>query len=390
MIELKKYLWYVIVFSILLVLLVAMIMPYIPLYGEELGLTVSMIGYVIALYHITQVVGRVPLGTLSDFVGYKKIITLGGVSVFLGSLFYVISSVFWPFLFFAQVLYGLAVSVTWVAIPAFMTEFGRERIPIFTFSVGWAYTFAVPLGGFIMGSWGMDMLFYIACFTSLLLLVLVALLRRNYPSLGDVDGRKSDFPSIISVYKKSFRTLRNPGMLRACLFSFLMFMSFAIGFSIFPLYLSGIGLTSALIGIVQFSRMSTSSSLRLFSRRIIRRIGRNSILTGGTVLVGFFMFLISYLESLPLLILVSIAWGLSGGLYSPIVFNLIADATDARNRGTGMGLRGTMGTLGSSLGVISFSNLAEVFTVPISLSLTGIAIMVGAIFAELFLRIRGE
>lgn len=141
----KKYLWFTISFSLILVLTVAMILPYIPLYGEDLGLSISMIGYIVAAYHITQVLGRVPLGTLSDAIGYKKIIGAGGICFLFGTVSYILSSFLWPLIFIAQIFLGVAVSITWVTIPAFITQFGRKKIPVYTFTVGWAYTLAVPL-----------------------------------------------------------------------------------------------------------------------------------------------------------------------------------------------------------------------------------------------------
>ncbi|MBS3815926.1 MAG: MFS transporter [Hadesarchaea archaeon] len=381
----KRYLKYVILFSIVSVLLVAMILPYLPLYGEDLGLSVTVIGYVIAFYHITQVIGRIPLGTLSDHVGYKKIIAVGGLSIFFGTIAYILSPIFWPFMFLAQILMGVAVSTIWVAIPAFMTQFGRGKIPLYTFGIGWAYTLAVPLGGFIKETLGMMSLFYLGFVLTIPLLVLLCLLWRDYPEKEDSNSDLGSF-SLFSVYKKSFKTLRNPKILRACLFSFLMFMSFAIGFSLFPLYLSGIGLSSAVIGIVQFSRMGTASSVRLLSKRVGGKLNKERILALGTMLVGFSLALISVINSLPILIIVSIIWGLSGGLYAPIVFDIIADATETQNRGTGMGLRGTMGTLGSSIGVLGFSTLADSINIPISIFLAGITIIIGVGITEAILK----
>ncbi len=381
----KKHLLYVTLFSLLLVLIVAMVMPYIPLYGKDLGLSVSTIGFVIVIYHITQGIGRIPIGTLSDTIGYKIIISVGGLSAFFGSIAYLLSSAFWPLVFLAQILFGIAVSTTWVAIPAFITQFGRKNIPMYAFSVGWAYAFAIPIGGFIKEELGMEPLFFIVFGLSVPLLIILGLLWINYPDEGKINENKSSF-SLISAYKRSFNSLKNPQVLRACLYSFLMFMGFAIGFSLLPLYLLGVGLTSALIGIVQFFRMSASSSVCLLTERIGRKIGREKILTLGTIMVGLSLALISIVDSLPLLIFISIIWGLSGGLYVPIVFYLIADATETKNRGTGMGVRGTMGTLGSSLGVLIFSCLAETLDISISIFLAGSAIIIGVLITEIILR----
>ncbi|KXA90721.1 hypothetical protein AKJ62_00115 [candidate division MSBL1 archaeon SCGC-AAA259D14] len=382
----KKHLWLIILFSIFSTLLVAMILPYIPLYGKDIGLPVVIIGYVIAVYHLVQVIGRIPLGTLSDVIGYRTVIGIGGASLFLGTGTYILSSSFWPLMFLAQILLGIAVSMTYVTIPAYITHFGQEKVPIYTFIMGWAYTLAVPLGGFLKETMGMDFLFSLAFIFSIPALLIVVLLWKTKPSDDKNNVKKLNSLSVISVYKSAFKTLENPKVLRACLYSFLMFMNFTIGFSLFPLRLSGIGLTATLIGLVQFSRMGTGSSVRLLSKKIEGKINREKILTFGTAIVGLSLVLIPMLESLVTLILISIIWGLSGGLYAPIVFDMIADSTEIKDRGRGMGLRGTMGTLGSSLGVICFSNIADILSIPISISLAGVAIVIGVILIEILLR----
>lgn len=380
----KKHLWFVILFSVLLSFLVAMIIPYIPLYGKDIGLPVATIGYVVAFYYLVQFMGRIPLGTLSDVIGYRKVISIGGVSLFFGTATYLLSPLFWPLMFLAQILLGMAVSMTWVTIPAYITHFGAEKVPMYTFATGWAYTLGVPLGGFLKDVRGMDFLFSLAFLLSALALLIVALLWRIGPT---PNGREElGSYSVISVYKSAFETLKNPKIMRACLYSFLMFMNFSLGFSLLPLYLSGIGLTATLIGVVQFSRMGAGSSVRVLSKKIQGKNTREKILTYETVIVGVSLLLIPMADSPVFLIPVAIMWGLSGGLYAPIVFDMIADSTDVRNRGRGMGVRGTMGTLGSSLGVICFSNIADIFSVPLSFSLAGITVIFGVVIIEIFLR----
>lgn len=382
----KKHLWFVILFSVLLSFLVAMIIPYIPLYGKDIGLPVATIGYVVAFYYLVQFMGRIPLGTLSDVIGYKKVISIGGVSLFFGTATYLLSPLFWPLMFLAQILLGVAVSMTWVTIPAYITHFGVEKVPMYTFATGWAYTLGVPLGGLLKDVRGMDFLFSLAFLLSALVLLIVALLWRIGPAETSNGREELGSYSVISVYESAFETLKNPKITRACLYSFLMFMNFSLGFSLLPLYLSGIGLTATLIGVVQFSRMGAGSSVRVLSKKIQGKINREKILTYETVIAGVSLLLIPMVDSPVFLIPVAIMWGLSGGLYAPIVFDMIADSTSVRNRGRGMGLRGTMGTLGSSLGVICFSNIAGIFSVPLSFSLAGITIIFGVVIIEIFLR----
>lgn len=383
-VQLKKKVALVIILAFILSFSVAVLLPYIPLYGEDIGLSVSMIGYVVATYHLAQFLGRIPMGSLTDIYGYGIIIGFGGISLFLGMLFYILSPQLWPLLFMAQIMIGITVCMEWVTLPSFMTRFGLEKVPIFTFVVGWAYTFSVPLGGVLKDVLGMRFLFFLGLILSIPALVIVYLVIRNNESQDNES--KEEFVSIISLYKDAFKTLKDEKVLVASLYSFLMFMNFNIAISLVPLYLSGLGFTATLVGIFQFSRLGTSSTIRLFSKRIERWISRRSILILVALVSGLALIVVSQLESLWLLILISAAWGLIGGLYHPAVFELIADGTTEEDRGKGMGIRGTLGTLGSFSGIVFFSNLAELLTVRTALLSSGISIMVGALMIEIYVR----
>lgn len=361
-----------------------MITPYIPLYGEDIGLSISTIGYIVATYNLVQFIGKIPMGTLSDLIGYKKVILLGGLSLFSATTSYLLSPVLWPLLFLAQIFLGVTVCMEWVTLPAYITQFGRGKIPIFTFIIGWAYTISVPFTGFLKDAVGMNIIFILAFLLSILSIIIIGFIREKIPNQKYIKNMSTRSNSIKSVYKNSFKTLKNPGVRRASLYTFLMFMNFNIGLSLFPLYLSGLGFTATLIGIIQFSRMSISTSIRLMIEKIGERINLDKILKLGTLTVGISLVLVSLIESIHMLIIVSVIWGLSSGLYSPIVYSMIADGTEICDRGKGMGMRGTMGSLGSFFGIIIFSNIAELLSISAAIIMSGFTIIIGVIIIENF------
>jgi len=382
-IQLKKKVALVIILAFILSFSVAVILPYIPLYGEDIGLSVSMIGYVVALYHLAQFFGRIPMGSLTDIFGYGKIIGFGSLTLFFGMIFYIFSPQLWPLLFLAQVMIGIVICMEWVTLPSFVTRFGPKQIPMLTFVVGWAYTFSVPLGGVLKDLLGMDFLFMLGFLLSIPALVIVFLIIRDENS-SEEETNQEEFVSVVSLYKEAFKTLKDEKVLLASLYSFLMFMNFNIAFSLVPLYLSGLGFTATIIGGFQFARMASASSIRLFSKRVERWMSKKSIMIVVTVSSGISLIVVSQLESLLLLLIFASGWGLIGGLYHPVVFELIADGTDAEDRGKGMGIRGTLGTLGSFSGIVLFSNLAELLTIETAILLSGVSIVIGAILIEIY------
>ncbi len=383
-ISLNKKVTLVIILAFILSFSIAIILPYIPLYGEDIGLSVSMIGYVVAIYHLAQFVGRIPMGSLTDIYGYGIIIGFGGLSLFLGMIFYILSPQLWPLLFIGQIMIGIVVCMEWVTLPSFVTRFGPEKVPIFTFVVGWAYTFSVPLGGVFKDIFGMRFLFFLGMLLSIPALVIVFLIIRNGSTRDE--QTQEEFVSITSLYKDALKTLKDEKVLVASLYSFLMFMNFNIAFSLVPLYLSGLGFTATIIGGFQFTRMGTASTIRLFSKRVEGFVDKKSILIIVTVTSGLALVFVSQVESLWLILVVAAFWGSIGGLYHPVVFELIADGTTERDRGKGMGIRGTLGTLGSFSGIVLFSNLAEILNISTAILLSGVSMILGAVFIEIYVR----
>lgn len=386
MISLRKDLISVIALAFILSFSVAVLTPYIPLYGEDIGLSVVMIGYIVAVFQLSQLLGRIPMGSLSDIWGYNKVIGIGGISLFLAMVFYLISPAFWPVLFLAQILVGIAVCMEWVTLPSYVTSFGEEKVPIFTFVTGWAYTFSIPLGGIVKDIFGMQLLFLVGFFLSLVALVMVYIVMKSNSRRRTLPESNLTPESITSMYKSAFKTLKSPKVLRASFYSLFMFLGFNIALSLFPLYLSGIGFSATIIGAIQFTRIGTESTIRLLSRRIEGVLEKKMIIALTTVFYGLALLLVSQLESLILIIALSILWGITGGLYAPVVFEMIAEGTSIENRGKGMGIRGTMGTLGSFTGIIVFSNIAELFSIKIAIAMAGITIILGAIAIESYMR----
>ncbi|KXB09501.1 hypothetical protein AKJ46_00210 [candidate division MSBL1 archaeon SCGC-AAA833K04] len=54
--------------------------------------------------------------------------------------------------------------------------------------------------------------------------------------------------------------------------------------------------------------------------------------------------------------------------YLPVVFGLIAESTSVQERGMAMGLKGTLRTSGSAIGVLTLMNLADIFSIRSSLA----------------------
>ncbi|MCK4444501.1 MAG: MFS transporter [Thermoplasmata archaeon] len=65
---------------------VTIISPILPRYGEELGATVPMVGFLVAGFAIARVFLSLPAGIFGDRVGYKTTMSIGLIIISLSSL----------------------------------------------------------------------------------------------------------------------------------------------------------------------------------------------------------------------------------------------------------------------------------------------------------------
>lgn len=380
----KQEAWILVVYAIACAFGVSMIFPYIPVHAKEIGIPVSIIGYLVVLYYLLQAVTRIPLGRLSDLVGHHRPVFWGALGYLASATAFILSSKLWFLLFLGELFLGLANSITWVTIPSYITRI-RKAIPIYTFAIGVGWMIGSPTGGYIKDSLGMEWVFLTLLFVSLVLLFLSLLfymksresdLResvRSFLSLARFTPASIPIYPSMKSYLQAWTLLKNnKELLIASLFSFIMFMSFGLGASILPLYFSEIGISSFFIGILISVRASTSTLIKLISTRVSKRYGGVKVLVVTTVLVGVSMVLISITDSFALVTVFSILWGLSAGLYLPIVFDVIEKYTKSEQRGIAMGVRGALGTLGAAFGTLVFSNLAQSFSLGPSLLMAGV------------------
>ncbi len=378
----ERLFWILTLFAVVSSIGSSMITPYLPLFGEEIGMTIGLVGYLVFVNYAVAAVSRIPIGSVSDFLGHGKVIFGGAFCFLLAAAMYVLSSSVPSLLFVGQLFFGLGTSITWVTIPAYITSM-RQSVAKYSFSVGMGWLLGPPLGGFIRDNFGMMPLFAVFALCGLALLGLSVWFGKE--TAGDLEKTTSGAKvrlkeSLHTSFKDAVEIFTlHKGVMLAGVSSFVMFMTFAMGASLLPIHFQSIGLLSFQIGRLQSLRTVSSTSIRL-AFDLIKRLARkflgvedeSTLLILSMGLIGVPIMLLPLTSSRPLIMGLLVLWGLSGGLYLPIVLNLIAESTSDGQRGMAMGLRGSMGTLGSALGVLVLSNLAEIYSVQLALKFLGL------------------
>jgi MFS family permease len=166
------------------------IMPFLPLYAQELGATTGLeIGFLSSAFLITRTFLATPMGSFSDRVGRKGMILAGLLIYSLLSVLFGLASSYFQLLLFRS-LQGVASAMVWTpatALVADLTPPGRRGYAMGLYNsismVGWMIgpAFGSGILWFVRNLWGISIVesyripFFMASLLSLVSFILVYL-----------------------------------------------------------------------------------------------------------------------------------------------------------------------------------------------------------------------
>lgn len=169
------------------------ILPIFSLYAEKLiGATPFLIGLALGVYGLMAGIMQAPMGLLSDYFGRKKMITIGLILFFLGSVLAGLSHNIY-LVILGRALQGLgAVGSSLMALLADGTrdEVRFKAMSIVGMTIGLTFMIAMILGPIISNFIGLAGVFY---FTAILSLIGLFILWRGIPSVKSVFHKDQEF-----------------------------------------------------------------------------------------------------------------------------------------------------------------------------------------------------
>ncbi|MEJ2231958.1 MAG: MFS transporter [Nitrospirales bacterium] len=325
--------------------------PALALFVESLGASPTMVGLIVALSTLTGVILKLPMGLLSDVVNRQRLM-LGGVLAF------ALPPFIYPFisdlstLGFLRLFHGLATAMfTPLALAMVAELFAARRGEAF----GW-YTSATQgggllgpmIGGLIVYQYGFSPTFMLAGIFGVLALAFFWMLPQS--------------PTSTRVQHYSLSTLKTEmreGLRRVCQIPPILITSTAeaakmVGngtlMAFLPLYGLSIGLNAAEIGVLFGVQALTSFIAKPFMGRISDRGARQPLIFGGLCLCGLMVMLIPQIQGYFLLLSVAGVFGFGEAVVTSSTTALVADFSEGKSLGAGMGLRGTIMDIGHAGG----------------------------------------
>lgn len=279
----------VIIFTAMLGL--GILSPILPLYANDLGATMTQIGFLTSAWSLSRLIFTAPMGRYSDKSSKKRVIVIGLLIYCVVSIFYAFS---WNFtsLIVIRILHGLGSAMAMPVATAYGAEIapkGREGqyMGVLNLAMMAGFAFGPFLGG-TLTDWSSKETAFFAM--ALLTGVSLALAIKFLPDIQFESRKKAQVP---------FReVLMNKQMATMMMYSFISALAMTSIFGFLSMYLSqptsngGLGLSLSSIGLVLSVGQFVSASLQREFGKLADRYSKRLliILSGLTGALGVFMF----------------------------------------------------------------------------------------------------
>lgn len=347
------------------------------------------LGLIITLFSITAAISRPFSGKLSDHIGRKKVMYIGGFVGLISCVSYPLTGMVGPvagiFGFFTlRLVHGFSAGF----LPTGATALVTDILPAKSRGLGmgiWGTFISVGFGSgqllssWITDNWGINALYFVAAGFALITILITAMLEETLPKPVPFKGHHM---------KVKWTDVFEPPVMPAATVMFLSVISTGVIFVITPEISGFLGLNKGWF--FGFYVVSTIV-IRLFASTLSDRIGRRK-----TLVIGQSFMLLSVLTvaisqefaTIDTKILVysigATLFGISTGISSPTVFAWTADLSSESRRGVGAGTMfialeiGIM--VGSSSTMLTYDNTPETifraFLVGACAAATGISYLI--------------
>lgn len=325
--------------------------PALALFVESLGAGPFLVGLLVAASTVTGIVLKLPIGLLSDHINRRRLM-LGGVLAFaIPPFLYPFTSDLWT-LGILRLFHGLATAMfTPLALAMVAELFAKRRGEAF----GW-YTSATQgggllgpmVGGAIVYQFGFAPTFFLAGLFGMLALVFFWLIPQT-PTPSRV--HQYSLPTLWKEMRESLRRVcRIPPIVITSSVEAAKMMGNGTLMAFLPLYGLTIGLNAAEIGVLFGVQALTSFIAKPVMGRISDRGARQPLIFGGLCLCGLMVMFIPQIQGYVLLLVVAGAFGFGEAVVTSSTTALVADYSEGKDLGAGMGLRGTIMDIGHAGG----------------------------------------
>lgn len=332
------------------------VVPLLPHYRAELGLSKVQSGWLLAAFSVAVVLASIPVGHLADRIGARRVTAFGAVAMAAATAGLGLAGSFWPLLA-ARAVQGVGDAAVWGAGVAWVAArapvAGRGRAVSFSNAAAVAGVIAGPfVGGIVTSTFGIRPTFAAAAAISLGLAGWVML----EPDVqADAERRAGVRAAVVGAFSESL-----------ILASVVMILAVSIVGGalqvLVPLHLSGEGMSRSRIGAAYSAGAALGAVAILVSARAGDRVGRIPLAAAACGAMGAMTLLLALPLQVALFVALVVALAPVQSILYAVGYPLSADGADRAQLGHGIaiGIVNLTWGIGAIAGPIAGSSVAQV------------------------------
>ncbi len=349
-------------------------MPVLALFAEHLGAGPERIGLIVSVSTLTGVLLKLPSGALSDIYGRRFLLRIGVVAFGLPPFLYLFITDL-NSLTALRFVHGLATAIFAPSALATVAELYRERrgaaLGTYTACTQSGALLGPFIGGYLAHVAGFDFAFVAAGVCGCIAIVLFYSLHLDVatPQVPEKGMR----PLLAEMWKGFAIVAKNRKVLITSATDGAKMIANGALMAFLPLYGLTVGLNPGEVGLLFSVQAGTSFFSKPIMGRVSDRVGRQPLIIIGLLICAATFVCIPHVSIFALLLLLSAGFGFGEAVVSSSSSAFVADSSEFKTLGAGMGMQGTIGDIGHASGpllagiLIANMSYAGAFTIIASL-----------------------
>jgi len=349
-------------------------MPVLALFAEHLGAGPERIGLIVSVSTLTGVLLKLPSGALSDIYGRRFLLRIGVVAFGLPPFLYLFITDL-NSLTALRFVHGLATAIFAPSALATVAELYRERrgaaLGTYTACTQSGALLGPFIGGYLAHVAGFDFAFVAAGVCGCIAIVLFYSLHLDV--VTPRVQQKGMRPLLAEIWKGFAIVAKNRKVLITSATDGAKMIANGALMAFLPLYGLTAGLNPGEVGLLFSVQAGTSFFSKPIMGRVSDRVGRQPLIIIGLLICAATFVCIPHVSIFALLLLLSAGFGFGEAVVSSSSSAFVADSSEFKTLGAGMGMQGTIGDIGHASGpllagiLIANMSYAGAFTIIASL-----------------------
>jgi len=326
-------------------------MPVLALFAESLGASPERIGLIVSVSTLTGVFLKLPSGALSDIYGRRMLLRIGVIAFGVPPFFYPLISDL-NVLTLLRLFHGLATAIFAPSALATVAELYRERrgaaMGTYTACTQSGALLGPFIGGYLAYAAGFSSAFIMAGFFGCAAIVMFYSLHLSPPPPR---LHEKGAAAIGAEMWKGFTSVaRNRTVLITSLMDAAKMIANGALMAFLPLYGVSVGLNAAEVGLLFTVQALTSFLSKPIMGRVSDRVGRQPLIMAGLLICAATFVCIPHVTQLAVLLMLSAGFGFGEAVVTSSSSAFVADSSEFKTLGAGMGMQGTIGDIGHASG----------------------------------------